>query len=49
MKEFHEQVKDLSNKETVDQKAHKHTKSWIASRIHNNSRGTFICTCFFIP
>ncbi len=47
-REFHEQVKDLSNKETVDQKKLTNIRN-PGSRAGFTiiATGTFICTCFF--
>lgn len=36
-REFHEQVKDLSNKETIDQKARRRMKSWIVNKIRSKN------------
>ncbi len=36
-REFHEQVKDLSNKETVDQKAHRRMRFWIVNKIQSKN------------
>ena len=46
-REFHEQVKDLSNKETVDQKLTNLRNPGSRAGFTIIAAGTFICTCFY--
>lgn len=36
-REFHKQVKDLSNKETIDQKALRRMRFWIVNKIRSEN------------